>query len=260
VHDPQVQRSAYAKARRLGLLDDGDADDCIQRGFICLWQEMQSKPGLIADKGPVWVGIYVAYAGDSKQFLRYNARRQGFSGPDFDWETADEYLALGLPAYQPERQAAWAQTVDEVHDLQQFMTIMAARYIDDFDKLLTLYALTTTVKIQDVTPLLSVKTNNFAQQYGNAVREEMRAAYLGLNGNIHTETWEERLARGEGVEHIQQIADEVMVDFRQLLALYILTTSVTKVAVLESFGIGKTAFRREMKQVRTRLEAAYRRQ
>jgi hypothetical protein len=181
MHDPQVRRSAYAKARRLGLNDD-DLEDCIQQGFIRLWQTLADDPWLLVDKGPVWTGIYVAFAGDTKKFLRHNARYRRFDDPDFDWETADERLQLGLPEHRPEHRAEWTSQADERMDISRFMSQMAREYEDDLNKLIALYALMTTVKIKDVAPMLSVAVKQFAGAIGNEVRAELKAAYIEFAG------------------------------------------------------------------------------
>ena len=85
LRDPQLRRAAFAKAGRLGLKRE-DQQDCVQRGSIKLWQSLQENPGLLADKGPVWAGTYVAYRGNPKAFHRHKARQQVFSDPDFEWQ------------------------------------------------------------------------------------------------------------------------------------------------------------------------------
>lgn len=175
--DPQVRKAAYAKAYQLGLSDEADIDDCLQRGFTRLWQKLEKTPDLLADKGPVWAGIYVTFSGDTRRTLRHNQRQQRFTDPDFDWSDADEHLSLGVPDHQPQAQAKWSVAVDETADIEKFMTQMAEAYDDDFMRLVALYALTTSVQFKDAASMLSIAPNNYNAQVGRKVKQEVQAAY-----------------------------------------------------------------------------------
>jgi DNA-directed RNA polymerase specialized sigma24 family protein len=166
--DPVVNRSAYAKARRLGL-EEGDLPDCIQQGSIQLWQKLQEQPDLLVDKGPVWAGIYLAFSGDPKSFHRHYQRRKRFTDPEFDWEAADEQLMLGI-----ERQTPWTQAVDERLDVAWFMSLAAVKYADEPRKLLSLYALTTQAQAKDVAPVIGLHPKNYAASVGNQVKGEVQ--------------------------------------------------------------------------------------
>lgn len=175
--DPQVRKAAYAKAYQLGLSDEADIADCVQRGFVRLWQKLEKTPDLLADKGPVWAGIYVAFSGDTKRIFRHNQRQQRFTDPDFDWETADEHLQMDSSSNHIQPQAKWSVDVDETVDIAAFMGQMAEVYAEDFTRLVGLYALTTSVQFKDAASMLSIAPNNYNAQVGRKVRQEVQVAY-----------------------------------------------------------------------------------
>jgi DNA-directed RNA polymerase specialized sigma24 family protein len=175
--DPQVKRSAYAKLHQLGLVDEADQQDCLQEGAIKLWQALEKDPQLLADKGAVWLGIYLTYSGNPKRFLRHSRRQHRFDHPDFDWTDAEEYLLAGDRAGQGREAVGWEQQVDEQVDLARFMSIIANRYAQDTQKLLALYALTTSVQTKDVAPVIGLHPKNYAAAVGNQVKQEVRSHY-----------------------------------------------------------------------------------
>ena len=181
LNDPQVRRSAYAKLYQLGLVEEADQEDCLQNGRIKLWQALEQSPDLLVDKGAVWVGIYLTYSGDPKRFLRHNRRQRRFDDPDLDWADAEEYLLTDNEARQGREANEWVQRVDEEVDLARFMAIMANRYAQDTRKLLALYALTTTVQIKDVAPVLGIHPKNYAGTVGNEVRQEAQISFTHFN-------------------------------------------------------------------------------
>lgn len=164
---PVVRRAAYAKAYQLGL-EDEDVEDCVQQGYIKLWERLSKQPDLLADKGPVWAGIYIAYSGNPRGFHRHYQKRRRFADPDFDWDIADEHLQIGIPV---NRSLEWMQVVDEEIDIARFMHLMATHYAHDTRKLLALYALTTSVRTKDVASILGIHEKNYATAVGNRVKK-----------------------------------------------------------------------------------------
>ncbi len=148
VTDPVVRRAAFAKAGRLGLNTD-DQEDCVQQGFIRLWQKLCDDPQLLVDKGPLWVGIYIAYSGNPKQFQRHYNRQQSFTNPAFDWQAADEYLPIGLQSDNRPNQALWTTEVDETLDVNRFLRAMSQQYANHPRKLVALQAVTGTLSAQE---------------------------------------------------------------------------------------------------------------
>ncbi|MBZ0283143.1 MAG: hypothetical protein K8L97_20565 [Anaerolineae bacterium] len=246
--DPQVRRVAYAKAISLGL-DADDQDDCVQSGYIKLWQTVLKNPTILADKGPGWVGVYVAYSGNPSQFQRRQARQRCWM------ETVAGVIRQGQ---RRERWAQWARWVDEAIDLEWLMQRMAQRYADTPRKLFGLYAITTEVNAKDVASAAGMHEKNFAAGVGNAVRRDLQAQFPEVQVRTAHDDWQKRLARGEGLEHVIQVAEAVIDNPRLLFALYVVTTSVTKKAVMETFCLGHTVFGEAIQQVKSMLAAAYR--
>lgn len=167
--DPQVRRGAYAKLNDLGISSDFQ-DDCFQQGSLKLWQTLEATPDLLQDKGPVWVGIFIAYSGNPKKQFRYQQRQRRFDNLDFDWESADEHLKLGEI-----KDNDWRDLIDNEIDLSIMMGKLADQYRDDYRALLALYALTTSVRIADLSGLLRLHPKNFAATIGNKVRDDIAA-------------------------------------------------------------------------------------
>jgi DNA-directed RNA polymerase specialized sigma24 family protein len=246
--DPQVRRAAYAKVAQLGL-SEADYDDCLQRGSIRLWRQLAKNPNFLADKGSVWTGIYLAYSGNSRALRRQQAREQQFTRPEFDWRDALEYLPLGT--------SDWTAQVDEALDFAQFVRTMAQQYADDRRKLLALYALTTSVNTADVAQLVGLDPKNFSATIGNKVKEDMRTLYIQWFEAVSFQP-RQQLTQDEQLSAIMQTAKLVGADLRQLLALYVLTTSVKQKDVLTTFHLTRTSFQITLKTVQRLLEQQYR--
>jgi hypothetical protein len=256
ITDPVVRRAAFAKAGRLGL-DDEDREDCVQQGLIRLWQKLRDDPGLLADKGPLWVGIYVAYSGNPKQFHRHNMRERAFPHLAGDGQDADDYRVLGRSSGERSTHAPWTTEVDETIDVNRFVNAMMQHYADNPRKLVALHAITGAISSKAAARQLGVNEKNFAASIGNQVRCEVQALLPAPLKAAHPESWEVKLARGEGVEHIIEIAQAVMHDQRLLLALYVVTTSVTKKDVARAFGYGLTVFGEDIRKIKHMIAAHY---
>ena len=257
INDPVVHRAAIAKISQLGLSGDDQAD-CIQQGFIRLWQKLCDDPNLLADKGQVWTGLYVAFSGNPKQFHRHNRRQQTFTHPDFDWQAADEYGRIGLWSGSQPTRAHWATEVDETLDIHRFLDTIFQRYRDDPKKQIALQAVTGVISSQEAAQQLGMNPKNFAAGIGNKVRQEVQVLLPEIFKETQRESWEAQLARGAGVDHITAIAQEVMHDPRLLLALYVVTTSASKKAVAETFGYGLTAFGNDIRTIKQMIATRYR--
>ena len=175
INDPQLRRGAFSKLSHLGVWDEHDQEDCFQRGTIRLWHKLKEQPDLLADKGPIWAGIYVAYQGDTRQVRRHSKRVQRFKSSDFDMETADEYRQLGNGDGH-QSHAEWTQRIDDETDFAGVIQELAQRYDDDLPKLLALYALTTSAAVKDVAPLAGIHPKNFSAMAGRQVKEDLRKA------------------------------------------------------------------------------------
>ena len=258
INDSVVRRAAFAKAGRLGLQDE-DREDCVQQGFIRLWQKLRDDPNLLADKGPVWAGIYVAYSGNAKQFHRYNTRRQRFTDPTEGEQAGDEYGRLGRSTRSQATHAPWTAEVDETLDVNRFLNAMTQHYADNPRKRVTLAAITGAISSKEAARQLGLHEKNFAASLGQQVRQEVQALLPDTLKDTQPESWEAKLARGEGVEHITRLSQEIMHNQRLLLALYVVTTSASKKEVARTFGYGLTAFGEDIRQIKQMIAARYRR-
>lgn len=256
ITDPQVHRAAFAKARTLGL-NDFDQEDCVQQGFIRLWQILQDDPQLLADKGPIWAGIYVAYQGNPKQFHRHAVRQR-----IFDVQTWDERVVQAIGSRRASgiqrTHADWAAEADENIDVSRFIHTMNQRYASDPRRQIAFQAVTGAMSSQMAARQLGIHPRNFAATVGNVVRREAQS--LLAENDPRAEPWESRLARGEGLEHITRIAQDVMHNQRLLLALYVVTTGASRKVVAETFGYGLTAFGKDIRRIRQMLAHRYRRE
>jgi hypothetical protein len=135
------------------------------------------------------------------------------------------------------------------------MRTLAQRYEQDFLKLLALYSLTTSVKTKAVVSVAGVHHRDMTAAR-ECVQADLRTALeLDVEPPIEDDTCLERIRRGEHLDCVTRVAVRVMDNQRLLLALYIVTTSATRKAVTDLFGIGRTCFRKEMSQIKAMLAA-----
>jgi hypothetical protein len=253
--DPQVRKIAFAKARSLGYIG-ADAEDCFQLGCLNLWQVLQQDPNLLHDKGPAWVGIWITFSGSRRALWKHAKRCVSLDDPVSDRERLDA-SPLFQPRGRPERWAGWATRVDQRIDFAILMTTLANRYADEPLKLLALYALTTSVKMKDVASVAGIDKKRFTQVAGNAVKADLWAL-LKDEGDATAQFWKRQVYTVEQLACITRVAEQVMDNQRLLLALYIVTTSATRKAVTDLFGIPLTAFRKEMITIKLLLAEEHR--
>lgn len=244
ITDQQVKKVAFAKARSLGHTDQ-DAEDCFQLGSIKLWQALTEQPMLLCDKGAAWVGVWIAFSGSRRALWKHKARSVPLDRP---YQRGN----------RPERWAGFATRVDERIDFELLMNALAQRYDGDPLKLFALYSLTTSVKMKDVLSVAKVQKNHMVEAR-SAVKADMRAFLeREAENDIAEEFWTDQLNRGENLECVTRVAERVMDNQRLLLALYIVTTSAKRKDVTTLFGIGITAFRKEITQIKAMLAEEFR--
>ena len=258
ITDSVLRRAAFAKTASLGL-DAEDQADCVQQGFIRLWQKLRDDPHLLADKGPVWVGLYVAYGGDPKQFHRHKMQQRTFCLSGAKALAMDDYAGLRRPARTNPPHAPWTQVIDETLDVERFLKTMTQYYADQPQKQIALQAVVGAISAKEAARHLGLHEKNFAASIGHQVRQEVQAHLPDSLKAAQPEAWQVKLARGEGVDHITQIAQEVMHHPRLLLALYVVTTSASKKVVAQTFGYGLTAFGKDIRKIKARIAEKFRR-
>ncbi|MBZ0282474.1 MAG: hypothetical protein K8L97_17165 [Anaerolineae bacterium] len=241
--DTAVRKVAFAKMRSLGYIGE-DAQDCFQLGTINLWKALQIQPGMLADKGAAWVGVWIAHAGSRRSLWKHRARSVPLHDPELTRYT------------RPERWASWATRVDKRIDFTLLMNALAQRYDGDPLKLFALYSLTTSVKMKDVQSVAHADKNQLIQAR-NAVKNDLRELLTDDENCVSDTHWLEQLQRGEHLACVTQVAEQVMDNQRLLLALYIITTSATRKDVTTLFGIPLTRFRQDIIQVKHLLAAAF---
>lgn len=243
--DKNVQNVAYAKMRSLGYTDQ-DAEDCFQLGSVNFWKALKEEPTLLCDKRAAWVGVWIAFSGSRRALWKHKTKCVSLDG------------AYHYGGNRPERWAGFATRVDEKIDFALLMNALAQRYDGDPLKLYALYSLTTSVKMKDVVAVAGVHKNQMIEAR-NGVKEDMRKLLeRDAETDVSEEFWTDQLKRGENLECVTRVAERVMDNQRLLLALYIVTTSATRKDVTELFGIGITAFRKEVTQVKAMLAEEFR--
>lgn len=237
--DKNVLNVAYAKMRSLGYTDQ-DAEDCFQLGSLNLWKALMAEPKLLTDKRAAWVGIWIAFSGSRRTLWKHKARCVSLDDPD-------------QRSSRPERWAGFATRIDEKIDFELLMNALAQRYDADPLKLYALYSLTTSVKMKDVESLAEVHKNQMIEARG-AVKDDMRELLeIESTCEVSDEFWTGQIKDGENLECVTRVAERVIDNQRLLLALYIVTTSAKRKDVTELFGIGITAFRKEITQIKAML-------
>lgn len=243
--DQNVKNVAFAKMRSLGYTDQ-DAEDCFQLGSLNLWKALEAQPTLLCDKRAAWVGIWIAFSGSRRALWKHKARCVPLDG------------AYHYGGNRPERWAGFATRIDERIDFELLMNTLAQRYDGDPVKLFALYSLTTSVKMKDVLSVARVQKNQMIEAR-SAVEEDMRK-FLGREAkdDIAEEFWTDQLKRGENLDCVTRVSERVMDNQRLLLALYVVTTSAKRMDVTALFGIGITAFRKEINQIKAMLAEEFR--
>ncbi len=243
--DRNVKNVAFAKMRSLGYTDQ-DAEDCFQLGSLNLWKKLKEQPALLCDKRAAWVGIWVAFSGSRRALWKHKARC-------ISLHDSSQH------GNRPERWAGFATRVDERIDFALLMNTLAQRYDGDPLKLYALYSLTTSVKMNDIVSVAEAHKNKMIAAR-NAVKEDMQTLLeRDTETDISNEFWTKQLRRGKNLECVTHVAEHVMDNQRLLLALYIVTTSAKRKDVTALFGIGITAFRKEMIQIKNMLAEEFRR-
>jgi hypothetical protein len=251
--DTQVRKVAFAKARSLGYVNQ-DAEDCFQLGSINLWKALQAQPDLLADKGAAWVGIWIAFSGSRRSLWKHDVRAVAFEEA-VGWRASDDWLSLH-PRSRPERWAGWATRADQHIDFALLMRTLAQRYEHDSLKLFALYSLTTTVPMKDLLSVTHTQKNQFIEAR-NAVKADLRDLLEADTDRTQADVIQQ-IRQGRHLDCVTRVAEQVQDKQRLLLALYIVTTSATRQAVTELFGIGITAFRKEINQIKEMLGEEFR--
>ena len=243
--DKNVLNVAYNKMRTLGYTDQ-DAEDCFQLGSLNFWKALKEEPNLLCDKRAAWVGVWIAFSGSRRTLWKHKAR----------CVSLDATYHYG--SNRPERWAGFATRVDEQIDFELLMNALAQQYDGDPLKLYALYSLTTSVKMRDVVSVAGAHKNQMVEAR-NEVKADMRKLLeLESETDVSKEFWTDQLRRGENLECVTRVAERVTDNLRLLLALYVVTTSAKRKDVTELFGIGITAFRREIAQIKEMLAEEFR--
>lgn len=243
--DKNVKNVAFAKMRSLGYTDQ-DAEDCFQLGSLNFWQMLKEQPTLLCDKGAAWVGVWIAFSGSRRELWKHKARCVSLDG------------AYTYGSNRPERWAGFATRIDEQIDFELLMNALAQRYDGDPLKLYALYSLTTSVKMKDVVSVAGVQKNQMIEARSTVKADMRQILELEAANDVSEEFWTDQLKRGENLECVTRVAEHVMDNQRLLLALYIVTTSAKRKDVTELFGIGITAFRKEIIQIKAMLAEEFR--
>lgn len=242
--DKNVQNVAFAKMRSFGYTDQ-DAEDCFQLGSINFWKMLKDQPDILYDKRAAWVGVWIALAGSRRSLWKHKARC-------IPLDDSDRRIN------RPERWATFATRVDEQIDFSLLMNSLAQRYDGNPLKLYALYSLTTSVAMKDVISSASVHKNQMVDAR-NVVKKDLRALLQPDDRpSFEDKNWIAELKRGENLDCVARVAEKIVDNQRLLLALYVVTTSATKKDVIELFSIGRTAFRKEINQIKIMLAEEYR--
>lgn len=242
--DKNVRNVAFAKMRSFGYTDQ-DAEDCFQLGSINFWKALKEQPTVLIDKRAAWAGVWIALSGSRRTLWKHKARCVPLDDPD---------KRIG----RPERWAGFATRIDEQIDFMLLLNTLAQRYDGDALKLYAMYALTTSVATKDVISLLSVTKEQMTDAQ-DTVREEMRELLeLDIPKELAEKALIGQIKQGENLDCVARVAEKVIDNQRLLLALYIVTTCTTRKDVIELFGIGRTAFRKEISQIKAMLVEEFR--
>ena len=134
--------------------------DCLQIGFMSLWEELITDNQFLADKTRQQAVFFILARCKISSLRGYDARYDELEEiVSYDWHnTWDEHTITGLTSPSSwhksvERWAPWATDLDIRIDVEHVMQKLAEKYADSIEHLMALYAVTTDVSYTDTAPV-----------------------------------------------------------------------------------------------------------
>ena len=146
---------------------DDEIPDCLQYGFMALWETLLEQPDFLAGKSRKQT-VFFVLARCKISTIRYHAKQ--YDSLDAlisdDWHnTADEHLIDGMQYQHGERWAGWATEIDMRIDIERVMHKLAEKYADSFKHLIALYFVTTQVSRVDAAKLANAEPFRWYRNY-----------------------------------------------------------------------------------------------
>ena len=150
--------------------------DCLQIGFMVLWETLSAQPHFLAQKTRR-LAVFFVLARCKISSMRYGESR--YDSLDAlttdDWHsTSDEHAITGLEADRDERWAAWATDVDTRIDIERIMRKLANKYADSLKHLVALYHVTTQVSRVDAARIVRSEPWRWHQRYVIPVLQDVQ--------------------------------------------------------------------------------------
>lgn len=248
--------------------------DLLQQGWLRLWQALHENSNFLARMYRLATADYVANRCGTSTHLSYLRRYSSYH--DFDeWNSAsDNYeesvtnivIGSSVRSTGGKGHALYTRRIDMILDIQSAIGQMVQWCGDDMRKLIALYYVTTSVRQADVAHLVS---DNLTQCEGRKPQSgvlkywtkrtlsELRAL-LEMYKPFEPDKDYWRVCVGEGdLEPVRKLAEKYADDETRLMALYLLTTSVSLPTVVSELGLDENVLRYAMKRVRHELRWMY---
>ncbi|MEO1163710.1 MAG: hypothetical protein AAFV98_08010 [Chloroflexota bacterium] len=260
----------YRKVPRQDILD------MLQQGWLRLWQDLQENPQLLSDKSRLATSDYVANRCGSSNLLYYYKCYTSYHGlskwsePDSEvFEDKITDIVIGSSSLKSTgrgKHALFTRKVDIYLDISRAIQEVAEWCGDNIKKLAALYFVTTSVHQVDAGRIAGLKIEERKgrkprcvgmQYWSKIVREKLQevfSSYKPIESNKYY--WRECIKKGE-LDPVIALAEKYADDPSRLLALYTLTTQVSKTTILNELGVSLYAFKYAVGRVRQELRCLY---
>lgn len=154
----------YVMRERHGMTNPEDIDDCMQAGYLKVWQQLQKNPDCFADKPKRYL----------VQAIVFRSKAQRFSHQRY-------YHKIVYDADAEKQRSVSIMTTDQVDtwiDLEQAISHVAHQVEDKQEALLGLYCLITQATVQDIAATFGYGYSTLTA-YKRQVKGELAAALDG---------------------------------------------------------------------------------
>jgi len=249
--------------------------DLLQQGWLRLWQTLHQTPTFLARLGLYQAARYVVnHCGSStfKAKLRHTDSYHALSnwsdshGDVFEDSITEIVIGSSFKSSGKPGHALFTHRADRLIDIQALMGEMAAWCGDDLRKLAALYYLTTSVTQTDAGriagfPVIERESRGPRCRqmvyWTRVVRNKLQEVFVSYRPvEPDKDHWRRCLQNGD-VEPVVELAREYAGDAEQLLALYVLTTSVARETAVRELGVNDSALWYAMKCLRKQLRQRY---
>ena len=271
----ELKGAVIKDLRYFRKLDTQYIPDLLQQGWLRLWQALHDDNTFLASLPRIKAINFVTNrCGVSKlksYLTRYSSYHSFIAWGDTESDNYEEsiteiVIGSSLKSSGKPGHALFTRTVDRLIDIATAIRQVAQWCSDDIRKLAALYYITTNVTQTDAGQIaglpLQTRANRNPTCHGmrhwtKLVLQQLRDAlkhYLPIEPNL--DYWKEQIKAGN-FDPVIELAHKYEGDTNKLLALYCLTTSVTRATLVAELGVMDGPLWYAIKQLRQELRCMY---